>query len=294
VNSWEVIIVGAGPAGLATALQLERYGIKPLVIERNKIGGLLHNANLVENYPGFPGGITGPQLIDRFKSQIEDYEVNFLKAQLNFLDIKDSRFEFRVNGKTLFSNIAVIASGTKPRIFDFHVPGEISNLVSYEIYPLLGEEGKQIAIVGAGDAAFDYALNLSKQNNVIILNRSRNISCLPLLLNRSKSNPRIQYLEDTMITEVSLHSDGKISLHCNTPQGFHQVSADFLVGAIGREPNLDFLSSQFSEKAIQLENSGKLYFVGDVINGFYRQTGIAVGNGISAAMKIYNHLKENL
>ena len=96
-----------------------------------------------------------------------------------------------------------------------------------------------------------------------------------------------------MITEVSLHSDGKISLHCNTPQGFHRISADFLVGAIGREPNLDFLSSQFSEKAIQLENSGKLYVVGDVIKGFYRQTGIAVGNGISAAMKIYNHLKEN-
>jgi len=294
VKSWEVIIVGAGPAGLATALQLERYGIKPLVIERNKIGGLLHNANLVENYPGFPGGITGPRLIDRFMKQIEDYEINFLKAQLEFLDITDNKFEFKVRRETLFSKISVIASGTKPRYFDFNIPGEVRNLVSYEIYPLLGEEGKQIVIVGAGDAAFDYALNLSNKNYVRILNRGKKISCLPLLLERSKSNPRIQYLEDTMIAEISLNAEGRITLHCNTHQGSRQIDADFLVGAIGREPNLDFLSSQFSEKAIQLENSGKLYFVGDVINGFYRQTGIAVGNGISAAMKIYNHLKENL
>ena len=61
MNKEEVIIVGAGPAGLATALQLERYGIKPLVVEKEHLGGLLHNANLVENYPGFPGGIPGPQ-----------------------------------------------------------------------------------------------------------------------------------------------------------------------------------------------------------------------------------------
>jgi thioredoxin reductase len=68
---------------------------------------------------------------------------------------------------------------------------------------------------------------------------------------------------------------------------------DYLIGAIGREPNLDFISGQFSEKAIQLENSGKLYFVGDVVNGLFRQTAIAVGDGILAAMKIYKYLKEN-
>jgi thioredoxin reductase len=68
---------------------------------------------------------------------------------------------------------------------------------------------------------------------------------------------------------------------------------DYLIGAIGREPNLDFISGQFSEKAIQLENSGKLYYVGDVVNGLFRQTAIAVGDGILAAMKIYKYLKEN-
>ena len=68
---------------------------------------------------------------------------------------------------------------------------------------------------------------------------------------------------------------------------------DYLICAIGRDPNLDFISGQFAEIAIQLENSGKLYYIGDVVNGLYRQTAIAVGDGILAAMKIYKYLKEN-
>lgn len=286
----DVIIVGAGPAGLATALQLERYGIKPLVIEKGEIGGLLHNANLVENYPGFPGGIPGPQLVDLFKQQVRYDELNLLNSRLTNLDYSNDRFEFSIKGQILHSQIAVIASGTKPRLLrNLPIPPEIQDKLYYEVYPLLEVKDRQIAIIGAGDAAFDYGLNLAQENDVIILNRGVEISCLPLLWERSKLNPRIQYHAQTAITRISPGPGGRISLECNSSRTF---VVDYLIAAIGRDPSLDFISGQFAEKTIQLENSGKLYYVGDVANGLYRQTAIAVGNGILAAMKIYKFLKE--
>jgi thioredoxin reductase (NADPH) len=197
-----------------------------------------------------------------------------------------------MNGCTYHSTIAVIASGTKPRTMEkLHIPEELKDRFFYEVYPLLGEAGKQIVIIGAGDAAFDYALNLARNNKVIILNRGTEVSCLPLLWERTKLEDNIEYHQQTSITRVSPGPPGRINLESNKSKIF---IADYLIAAIGRDPNLDFISGQFSEKTIQLEDSGKLYFVGDVANGLYRQTAIAVGDGILAAMKIYKFLKEKI
>jgi thioredoxin reductase len=290
----EVIIIGAGPAGLATALQLERYGIKPLIIEHKNIGGLLNNANLVENYPGFPGGISGPQLVDLFKQQVNAFQLNLVNAHLENLDYVNDQFEFSADGQLLRSRLAVVASGTKPhKLKEVDIPAQIQTKVYYEVYPLLDEIGKQIAIIGAGDAAFDYAINLAQENDVFVFNRGDKISSLPLLWERAQLIPHIHYHQETAITRISVGPDARISLDCKTLSGSSRYIVDYLIGAIGREPNLDFISGQFSEKAIQLENSGKLYYVGDVVNGLFRQTAIAVGDGILAAMKIYKYLKEN-
>ena len=291
----EVVIIGAGPSGLATALQLERYGIKPLIIEKDNIGGLLHNANLVENYPGFPGGIPGPELVNLIEQQVKAHEINILHGKVEKLNYSDERFEFLVSGRKFHSNLAVIATGTKPREFkEFDIPEIIQERVCYEVYPLLKLKNKQIAIVGAGDAAFDYGLNLAQENEIFILNRSRTISCLRLLKARADQNPRIHYSPETSIASISTKPAGGIILECKTPLETRLLAVDYLVGAIGRDPNLDFISGQFLEIAIQLENSGKLYYVGDVVNGLYRQTAIAVGDGILAAMKIYKYLEEKV
>jgi thioredoxin reductase len=289
----DVIIIGAGPGGLATALQLKRYGINPLVFEHNQIGGLLHNANLVENYPGFPGGIAGPDLVNLFEKQIQDYSIRIIASSVRQLSHQDNLFQVSTSDRDYQSRIMVIASGTKPRQFsDANIPEELQDQVFYEVFPLLNHKDQRIAIVGAGDAAFDYALNLGQRNDILILNRSERITCLPLLWERTKSFPRIKYLQNHSITKISMGPNGEVLLACNTPDETVSIEVDFLIGAIGRDPQLDFISGQFTKKAIQLESLGELYYVGDVVHGLYRQTAIAVGNGILTAMKIYERIKE--
>ena len=289
----EVIIIGAGPGGLATALQLKRYGIDPLIFERDQIGGLLYNANLVENYPGFPGGISGPDLVNTFENHIR---VNSLRIESeNVEGLTHSRGVFQVvtSGHSIQARIVVIATGTKPRQFtDFEIPADAKEWVFYEVYPVLDRKGQRIAIVGAGDAAFDYALNLAKSNDVLVLNRGEEISCLPLLWERAKEIPTISYLPNTTILRLESTSELGLTLDCATPDGPKSVPVDVLIGAIGRDAQLDFISGQFSKKAIQLVSHGDLYYVGDVTNGLYRQTAIAVGDGILAAMKIYRRFEE--
>jgi thioredoxin reductase len=293
VNIKDVIIIGAGPGGLATALQLKRYGINPLVFEQEQIGGLLHNANLVENYPGFPGGIPGPKLVQLFFDQVQDLSISITHERVDELNFLDNRFRVTTAQQIYLSQTVVIATGTKPRLIsDVKIPKELQDRVFYEVYPLLGLHGQRIAIVGSGDAAFDYALNLGKSNDIFLINRGEEISCLPLLWKRACSSPRIQYLQNTQISKLSRTVDRKMALECHTPSGHNILMVDLLVAAIGRDPQLDFISGQFAEKAIQLESSGDLSYVGDVVNGLYRQTAIAVGDGILSAMKIYGRLKE--
>lgn len=293
INTEDVIIIGAGPGGLATALQLKRYGIVPLVFERDQIGGLLLNANLVENYPGFPGGIPGPKLVQLFVDQVHDLSIRIVHEKVEKLDYIENKFQVTTNLQTYQSKTVVIASGTKPQqLSDIMIPVDLKDQVFYDVYPLLNLRGQRIAIIGAGDAAFDYALNLAKSNNIMIINRGEKTSCLPLLWERAQSTPHIQYYQNTRISELFMTPDKNMALECSTPKGHETLIVDFLVCAIGRVPQLDFVSGQFAKKAIQLESTGDLYYVGDVVKGLYRQTAIAVGDGIFTAMKIYNRLKE--
>ena len=289
----EVIIIGAGPSGLAAALQLKRYGVYPLIFERDQIGGLLHNANLVENYPGFPGGISGPELVRIFKDHVWINSLRIKPENVEELTHHNGVFQVVTSDQSFQARIVVIATGTKPRIFtDFEIPEDTRDLIFYEVYPVMDRKEQHIAIVGAGDAAFDYALNLGKRNEVLVLNRGEKISCLPLLWQRAKEIPSITYLPNTSISSLVSKSGQGLLLECRTPDGSKSIQVDVLIGAIGRDAQLDFISGQFSKKAIQLVSHGDLYYVGDVANGLYRQTAIAVGDGILAAMKIYRRLKE--
>ena len=290
----DVIIVGAGPAGLATAIQLKRYGVNPLLFEREQVGGLLRNANLVENYPGFPYGISGTRLVKLFARQVTHFNIKVIDQEIIALDYDQGLFQAKSRHHSYSSRIAVIATGTKPLLFtDLLIPEDLTERFFYEVHGLLQVEGKCVAIIGSGDAAFDYALNLAKKNQVIMLNRGERPKCLPLLWERAQQVSNISYRNNTRVSKLTEDPTGGMLVDCQYPAGELQFHADYLLGAIGREACLDCLSVSLIRQASTLEEKGNLYMVGDVRNGIYRQTSIAVGDGVLAAMKIHRYLKES-
>ncbi|HUU06437.1 MAG TPA: NAD(P)/FAD-dependent oxidoreductase [Patescibacteria group bacterium] len=289
----KVAVIGAGPAGMAAAIQLKRYGISPLLFEKSQIGGLLLNANRVDNYPGFPRGVSGPELVSLFRKQLKEMSIDVTMAKVEELDFKKNKFRLSSKGREYSSKMVLLASGTAAVI-----PEELSALPEWnrkvfsEIWSLRGKQNKKIAIIGAGDAAFDYALSLAQKNEVIILNRSANRKCSPGLWLEALKSSGISYLDHIRISRFGFTKRGQVVIDYRQQLRDSALEVDFLVAACGRKTQLDCLSKNLSRLRVQLEQRGLLYFAGDVANGSFRQVGIAVGDGIRAAMKIMRKLAE--
>jgi thioredoxin reductase (NADPH) len=282
----DVLIIGAGPAGITAAIQLRRLGLAPVLLEKVAPGGLLWNADRVENYPGFPGGISGPKLAALFEKQLGRMDAAATFGEVARLDYQGSwiaqtkRFEYR-------PKIVVIASGTKAKPLPLDIPKTVGDRVFSEVRPLAGLKNRHIIIIGAGDAALDQALSLARQNTVTLLNRKSEFRGLPLLRERASKNPRIEVLTETSVVGLESGETANrvrvVGLHDGRPL---MRECDFVIFAIGREPQLDFLSDSVKKKNRALVAGGRLFFVGDVHNGAYRQTAIAAGEGLRAAMRI--------
>jgi len=290
-----ILIIGAGPAGIAAAIQLKRSGLPFLLLERERVGGLLWNANLVENYPGFPAGIPGPRLVRLFEAQMRRLEVEITLDEVLQLRIEPDGLQVRTGQRAYNPHYLIVASGTKSRPIPLPIPPDLRGRVHTEIYPLLNTHSSRVAIIGSGDAAFDYALNLGKTNDVTILMRGRGARCLPLLQERAAHTPHIHIHFDTDVDDLAEGSNGELSLSCHQNPGHFKVSCDHLIYAIGREGQTDFLVDGAEAICQSFVNEQRLFFIGDVKNGYYRQTAIAVGDGLRAAMQIYAQItqKEN-
>ncbi len=291
-------IVGGGPAGMAAAIQLSRFDLQPVIFEKKRLGGLLWNAQWVENYPGFFPGISGPQLVDAFKAHLKYYKVQVVKKKVHTIgyEINRERFILDAAHDCYEADILVIATGTKPRkdAFLTIIPRELRGLVKYEVVRLLPEKGKCMVVIGGGDIAFDYALNLSIHNEVTILHRHEEIKALPLLQRRVQESQRITLIGSTVPIKVEKGKNRGLKMTYIKKTGDQTKQAildcDYMVLAIGREQELPCWDNYCLEKKEALMAQGRLFFAGDVVNGGLRQVAIATGNGIEIAMKINDHL----
>lgn len=293
MNYPTVVIVGGGPGGIATAIQLKRFDIEPLMFEKKRPGGLLWNAHRVENYPGFPGGIGGAALAKRLSRHLGSYGVDIVYEEVNKIlyHKEDKKFSLITSGGSYRADIVAAATGTKPRTGGLLelVPEDLEKFVMFEIYPLIRKKNRDIVIVGAGDIAFDYALHLAEKggNKIVVIQRNEEIKALPLLNRRIRQTPGICFSGSTTLTKIAKGGAKKLALTFLKNNGQTvTMPADYLVIAVGRQPQRDCFTPGLREMERELLDAGRLVLVGDVKNGPFRQAGIAVGNGIEAAMKI--------
>jgi thioredoxin reductase len=283
----KVVIVGAGPAGIATAIQLCRHGVVPVIVERNEVGGLLRNANLVENYPGFPDGIPGIDLVDLFTEQLAHSGAVLVRDEVLQLEREDDGFLVKCRDHSSLADVVVIASGTEPKeIAGLEIPDEVRSRVQYEVYPLRKTKDAKIVIVGAGDAAFDYAVGLAERNEVVILSRNARHKCLPVLHEKVERTDNVTVVMGAVKAIAAAESRLLIEYTTGDGNSVSTIESDYLLIAVGREPSLGFLGQSLIRDLGLLTQKGRVHMVGDVKNGTFRQVGISVGDGLKAAMQI--------
>jgi len=295
VEMREVAVIGAGPSGIAASIYLKRAGLVPLIMERADPGGLLRSANLVENYPGFPDGVTGLELASRFVQHLVSLGVRVMNARVMEVSRIGKIFEIESDRGRFASRALIVATGTRARRIGIEGASALEgSRLFYDIEEALLGGGDRTIIVGGGDAAFDYALNLSNHGKrVMIVSRSPPRS-LPLLRERVKEKSIIVHVAHT--PERVYEEGDSVVLLCRSRDGLKEFRGDAVLIACGRTPNLEPLGPDIRDalREAPIPETGipGLYLVGDVARGAHRQTGIAVGDGIMAAMLVVDYLKE--
>lgn len=294
----EITVVGAGPAGIAAAIHLKRAGLDPLILEKNKPGGLLRNAYYVENYPGFPKGITGCKLAERFVDQLHAVGLSVIKSKVEHIDVSGHSFNIDTDHGRLTSYVVIIATGTIPKKLSIRGSNSIEGTrLFYEPKSIPQRKHRvkeRILVIGGGDIAFDYALTLLDQRyDVTIVCRSQP-KCLPLLYSRVKENGaevRTRY----SLEEIIEHRR-ELVLRCRQNDDIEELHTDLILVACGRQPNTAFLAPTLRrslDKNLRIPETSipGFYLVGDVARGQHRHVGIAVGDGIHAAMLAEEYIK---
>ncbi len=285
-----VVIVGAGPAGIEAAIQLRRSGVEFLLFEKERIGGLLNEANRVENFPGVSGGVPGRILAARLRRQLTAAGIQVKKSRVLAMTLRGESFALATEMGACTAAKVILACGTRPLL-----PGPpldeapLRGRLFASVIPLLKARQETIAIIGGGDAAFDYALSLAAANDVHVLVRSAKPRALPLLVDRCCRQRRIVIHENCRLTGI-VAPEGKTEILLKTEDARSgrggEIVCRRILTAIGRSPALDFLDPGLRAILVELERLKRIFRVGDAGNGRFRQAAIAAGDGLRAAMEI--------
>jgi thioredoxin reductase (NADPH) len=303
----ETVILGSGCAGLTAAIYTARANLKPLVLEGHEPGGQLSITTLVENFPGWPEGIQGPELIENMRKQASRFGAEFRIGHLATADLTRHPFALNLGNETIHARTLIIASGASARWLG--LPSEQA-LIGHGVSSCATCDGfffrdQEIAVVGGGDSAMEEALFLTRfASKVTLIHRREHFRASRIMLDRAIAHPKIKFLTNTAIKEVlgvEEKSVTGIRLH-DTATGMESIlPLQGLFLGIGHIPNAAMFAGQLDldeDGYIKTHNNvftrqPGVFACGDVQDRRYRQAITAAGSGCMAALEVEKYLEEH-
>ena len=294
----KVVILGTGPAGLTAAIYLARANMNPLIIEGTQPGGQLTTTTEVENFPGFPDGIMGPELMDNMRKQAERFGAEFKNGWVEKVDVSKRPFKITVTGmEEIEAESIIVSTGASAKLLG--IPGEKENMGrgvgTCATCDGFFYRGKKVIVVGGGDSAMEEANFLTKfATEVHIVHRRDELRASKIMQDRAKANEKITWGLNK--TPIEVIADGKVTglkVKDNETGEEEIIETDGIFIAIGHRPNTEFLNGQ-----VKIDEAGYIvvkpgttetnipgvFACGDVQDHKYRQAITAAGTGCMAAL----------
>ncbi len=301
----KTVIIGSGCAGLTAAIYAARANLKPLVIQGHEPGGQLSLTTLVENFPGFPDGIQGPELIENMRRQAERFGAEYLTGDLVSADLKDYPFTLKIGTAVVRTETLIIGSGASARWLG--LPSEQA-LIGHGVSSCATCDGfffsgKEIVVIGGGDSAMEEALFLTRfAAQVTIIHRREQFRASKIMLDRARAHSKIKFLTNTVVDEVYDVPQKEVTAlrlrNVKTGETWDFPTSAMFLG-IGHIPNTKVFGDQ-----LDVDQDGYLvtrdyvftrvpgvFACGDVQDRRYRQAITAAGTGCMAALEVEKFLE---
>lgn len=308
MDTKQVIIIGSGPAAHTAAIYASRAGLNPLMIEGHEPGGQLTTTTDVENFPGFPEGVMGPDLMAQMKQQSSRFGTTFLSTKVTDIDLSKRPFKLKTeDGKEFLSETIIISTGASAKYLG--LPHE-KELIGKGVSGCATCDGffyrnKIVHVVGGGDTALEEANFLTRfASKVYLIHRRDSFRASKPMQERTFNNPKIEVIWNTEVKEILFNETGVTGIKVfnnKTNETIDRPTDGFFLG-IGHEPNTKFLKGQLElDGEGYIKTFGKhpdtsvpgVFACGDVQDPYYRQAISAAGSGCMAAIRAERFLEEN-